>query len=291
MDKRSDGDGDSDGHGLVHGDGGSTSAGTRGENRRTGWETSGAVRGAPSTLRTDSVRTAHGGHCRSRDQSREAVPSRQDAREDDPGCSRVQSTYERSPSANGHGWSRSLRPVLLPEHITSAEAVGERTCGLGAAYVWTACCTMLRSELRWLGDPTRLDSVLTFALSRSVVVVRPTTRQWSNWREKGRMKTYHTVGEENGEGRGEERMERRDGTTRAEGGGVWERHCPDTALGSRFDVRNAAAALAGFDVCPSETRMRRARGGDLGVRVTQRSGGPAGTSGADTADCPGEVHA
>ncbi len=29
---------------------------------------------------------------------------------------------------------------------------------------------------------------------------------------------------------------------------VWERHCPDTTLGSRFDVRNAAAALAGFDV-------------------------------------------
>ncbi len=36
------------------------------------------------------------------------------------------------------------------------------------------------------------------------------------------MKTYHMVGEENGEGRGEERRgeERRDGTMRAEGGCV-----------------------------------------------------------------------
>ncbi len=37
----------------------------------------------------------------------------------------AQCTYEWSPSANGHGWSRSrsLRPVLIPEHI----AVSMRT--------------------------------------------------------------------------------------------------------------------------------------------------------------------
>ncbi len=84
------------------------------------------------------------------------------------------------------------------------------------------------------------------------------------------MKTYHTVGEVNGEGRGEERMERRDGTTRAKGGAcpspasvsgicasrVWERHSPDKTLGSRFDVRNAAAVLPDFDVSTDPANAR-----------------------------------